>query len=765
MEETLNEKIEEAVSEKSSDTEEITVEIKEEKTVDKKEKTDKSEKHEKMRKNKKLDKEESTEKSKKHKDTIPYNNRELSWLDFNFRVLEEAMEHENPVMERVNFLSITASNLDEFFMVRVAGVLDQIHQGLKKPDPSGYTPKQLFEKLAEKIHYLVKKQYSCLTRSIIPELKQNSLVFCDVEELNKEQLEYVENYFQSDIFPVLTPLAVDTSRPFPLLANKSLNIAVKLRNSDDEAVFAVIQVPSILPRFLEVPTKDNERIFVMLEKVIMYKLQELFELYRITAYSPFRITRDSDLDIDEDAEDLLIEIQNSIQMRKRGKPVRLEINKRIDPELRKFLVEMLNLTEQEIYEVAGPIDLTFLSKFCRVDNSADMHFKKITPVNPPADFYGYNDIFEAIRVRDRMVHHPYESFDSVLEFIKKSADDPNVLAIKQTLYRVSGNSPIIAALSKAAENGKQVTVLVELKARFDEENNIHWAKKLEKAGCHVIYGLTGLKTHCKICLVVRRDSDGIRRYLHIATGNYNDSTARFYTDIGMFTCRDDFGSDASSLFNVITGYSLPPEYEKFVVAPNGMRKFFENKIKTEIENHKNGLPSGITAKVNSLVDPDIISLLYQASKAGVKIKLIVRGICCLIPNLEGWSENIVVHSIVGQLLEHSRIFKFENGGDPQIYMGSADWMPRNLDRRVELVFPVENEILKQRSDEILSLMWSDTVNSRIQHSNTAYTLVDKRGRKKINCQAEFSKIAKKSLKEAKKSVVSREIGTPRFAEN
>ena len=728
------------------------------------EKSDEIEKDENIEKVTEKSSEKVNDKNKKHKDHIPYNNRELSWLDFNFRVLEEAMEHENPVMERVNFLAITASNLDEFFMVRVAGVLDRVHQGIKKPDPSGYTPQELFDKLAEKIHYLAKKQYSCLSRSILPELKQNNMCFSEIEDLNTEQIKYIEKYFQSDIFPVLTPLAVDTSRPFPLLANKSLNIAVKLKDSDESSKFAVIQVPSILPRFLEVPSKSKERVFVMLEKVIMYKLQELFELYRISAYSPFRITRDSDLDIDEDAEDLLVEIQNSIRMRKRGKPVRLEINKRIDPELRKFLVDMLNVTEQEIYEVAGPLDLTFLSKFCRVDNSSELHFKPIEPVNPPADFYGYDDIFEAIRERDRMVHHPYESFDSVLEFIKRSAEDPNVLAIKQTLYRVSGNSPIIAALSKAAENGKQVTVLVELKARFDEENNIHWAKKLEKAGCHVIYGLTGLKTHCKICLVVRKEPDGIRRYLHVATGNYNDSTARFYTDIGMFTCKEEFGIDASSLFNVITGYSLPPEYQKFVVAPSGMRSFFIEKIKQEIENHKEGLPSGIVAKVNSLVDPEIIGLLYSASRAGVKVTLIVRGICCLIPGLEDYSENITVHSIVGQLLEHSRIFKFENGGDPQIYMGSADWMPRNLDRRVELVFPVEDKILKKRSEDILQLMLSDTVNARVQRSDTSYTLVDKRGKRKVNSQMEFAKQAKKALKDAKKEAVQ-EIGKPRFAKS
>ena len=705
-----------------------------------------------------------SEKRKKVKEYIPYNNRELSWLDFNFRVLEEAMEHENPVMERVNFLSITASNLDEFFMVRVAGVIDQVQQGLKKQDPSGYTPKELLGKLAEKIHYFAKKQYSCLSHSILPELKRYNMSFSEIKKLNREQLQFIDRYFESEVFPVLTPLAVDTSRPFPLLANKSLNIAVRLNNSDGESVFAIIQVPSILPRFLEVPSKGEERVFVMLENVIMYKLKELFELYRISAYSPFRITRDSDLDIDEEADDLLVEIQNSIRMRKRGKPVRLEISKRIDAELRSFLVDMLNVSEQEIYEVSGPLDLTFLSKFCRVDDRADLHFKPIVPVSPPSDFYGYDDIFQAIRERARMVHHPYDSFDAVLEFIKKSAEDPSVLAIKQTLYRVSGNSPIIAALSKAAENGKQVTVLVELKARFDEENNIHWAKKLEKAGCHVIYGLTGLKTHCKICLVVRRESDGIRRYLHVATGNYNDSTARFYTDIGMFTCREDFGVDASSLFNVITGYSLPPEYEKFVVAPRGMRTFFEDKIKQEIENHKLGLPSGIIAKVNSLVDPEIIRLLYIASGEGVKITLIVRGICCLIPGLEGWSENIRVYSIVGQLLEHSRIFKFQNGGNPEIYMGSADWMPRNLDRRVELVFPVEDEILKKRSDEILSISLSDTVNARKQNSDTTYTLVDKRGKKRINSQLEFSRLAKKALKDVKKdNIASKEIGTPRFA--
>ena len=705
------------------------------------------------------------EKRKRNKDGIPYNNRELSWLDFNLRVLEEAMEHENPIMERVNFLSITASNLDEFFMVRVAGVLDQVHQGLKKKDFSGNTPKELFEKLSEKIHNFVRKQYSCLSRSLMPDLKNHNMVFSKIKMLNKKQLEFVDKYFENTVFPILTPMAVDTSRPFPQLMNKSVNIAVRLNGNGKKAKFAIIQVPSskIIPRFLEVPSDGENRVFVMLEDIIMYRIQEVFELYKIITCSPFRITRDSDLDIDEDAEDLLVEIQNSIKLRKRGKPVRLEITKGIDKELKKFLVHMLDVGDREIYEVSGALDLTFLSQFCKVDNSAELHFSPITPVDPPADFYGYDDVFKAIQEKDRMVHHPYDSFNAVLNFIQKAADDPDVLAIKQTLYRVSGESPVISALIKAVEKGKQVTVLVELKARFDEENNIHWAKKLEDAGCHVIYGLTGLKTHCKICLVVRREQDGIRRYLHVATGNYNDITARFYTDIGMFTCREDFGEDATVLFNVLTGYSLPPVYNKFVIAPRGMRTFFEEKIKQEEENCKKGLPSGITVKINSLVDPNIIKLLYQASEAGVEITLIIRGICCLIPGLEGYSTNITVYSIVGQLLEHSRIFRFENGGNPEIYMGSADWMPRNLDRRVELVFPVEDEDRKKRVEEILKITVNDTINKRTQHSDTTYTLIDKRGKKKINSQVEFSKMSKRALKNAKKYIIAREIGTPRIS--
>ena len=454
---------------------------------------------------------------------FPFHNRELSWMDFNSRVLEEAFEKDNPVLERVKFLAITASNLDEFFMVRVAGVMDRMHSKPNVPDESGMTPVQQFDKLTEKIHEFSKKQYSCLHRSIIPALKKNRLRFLKIKELTKAQKQKVDEYFDKFIFPVLTPLAVDTSRPFPLLANKSLNIAVRLLK-DGEDIFAVVQVPSIIPRYFEVKA-DQGRAFVMLEDIIISRLSELFEPFRIQASCVFRITRDSDLDIDEDADDLLVEIEHSLKKRQRGDPVRLEMIQKSDEELRKFLVNMLDVEEKEIYEVTGPLDLTFFSKFGGLDGLDDLRFSPISPVNPPADFFGYDDIFEAIRQKDRMVHHPYESFECVIKFINQAANDKDVLAIKQTLYRVSGNSPVIAALIKAAENGKQVTVLVELKARFDEENNIGWAKKLEKAGCHVIYGLAGLKTHCKILLVVRREQDGIRRYLHMGTGNYNDITA------------------------------------------------------------------------------------------------------------------------------------------------------------------------------------------------------------------------------------------------
>ena len=677
---------------------------------------------------------------------LPYYNRELSWMDFNARVLEEATKKENPLMERLRFLAITGSNLDEFFMVRVAGVKAQVNSNYKSKNDFDLTPQELLPLLEEKAHKFMERQYSCLHRSIGPAMAKQGLRFLRCQDMTPEQLDYISQYFRQILFPVLTPLAVDGSRPFPMLANKTLNIAVYLKSKErkEEKNFAIVQVPSILPRFLELPSQEG-RAFTLLEDIIIYKLDELFELHEIKAACPFRITRDSDLEIDEEAEDFMSEVKKSIKRRKRGRPVRLELLLRCDKSIRSFLIDMLKIKKSEIYEVPGPLDLTFLSKFAGIKGCEDLCFKPITPV-PAADFWGYDDLFAAIREKDRLVHHPYESFDCVVKFIEQAAEDEDVLAIKQTLYRVSGNSPIIAALIKAAENGKQVTVLVELKARFDEENNINWANKLEKAGCHVIYGLQGLKTHCKIALVVRREEDGIRRYLHLGTGNYNDSTAKIYTDMGLFTCNSQYGADASSLFNVITGYSRPPEYRHFVVAPHGMRAFFLRMIQNETENAKKGLPSGITAKVNSLVDPEIISLLYEASQAGVPVKLVVRGICCLIPGLEGGSENITVISIVGQLLEHSRVFKFENAGNPKIYMGSADWMPRNLDRRIELVFPIEDEDLKQRAFEILDILLSDNTNARMMLPDTSYQHLSRRGRTACSSQLTFYRIAKERLK-------------------
>ncbi len=678
---------------------------------------------------------------------MPYYNRELSWMDFNARVLEEATKKENPLMERLRFLAITGSNLDEFFMVRVAGVKAQVNSNYKPKVDFDLMPEELLKELELKTHKFMEKQYSCLHRSIVPALHQQGIRFLNCEEMDKEQIAFLSEYFRRVLFPVLTPLAVDGSRPFPLLANKSLNIAVCLKSKErkqDEKCFAIVQVPAILPRFLELPCKEG-RAFTLLENVITYKLDELFELHDIKAACPFRITRDSDLEIDEEAEDFMNEVKKSIKRRKRGRPVRLELLQKCDKNIRSFLIDMLKIKKNEIYELPGPLDLTFFSKFAGVEGFESLCFKPIRPV-PPADFWGYDDIFAAIREKDRMVHHPYESFDCVVKFIEQAAQDEDVLAIKQTLYRVSGNSPIVAALIKAAENGKQVTVLVELKARFDEENNINWANKLEKAGCHVIYGLHGLKTHCKIALVVRREEDGIRRYLHLGTGNYNDSTAKIYTDLGLFTCNSQYGADASSLFNVITGYSRPPEYRRFVVAPHTMRNFFIRMIKAETVNARQGLPSGITAKVNSLVDPEIIGLLYEASQAGVPVKLVVRGICCLIPGLEGVSENITVISIVGQLLEHSRIFKFVNAGSPKIYMGSADWMPRNLDRRIELVFPIEDPDLKERAFEILDTLLSDNTNARTMLPDTGYQHVSRRGKAAFSSQLTFYKQAQDRLK-------------------
>lgn len=667
----------------------------------------------------------------------PFFNRELSWLEFNTRVLEEAQDLKNPLFERLKFLAITASNLDEFFMVRVASLNDQIIAGYSKKDPAGMLPKEQLDKITLRVHELVSEKYNTYLRSLIPALKKEDIYFKRPKNLTDEQRIFVEKYFFNQIYPVLTPMVVDKSRPFPLILNKSLNIAILLRGNEDiEPVFATVQVPSVLDRFILLPCENDKKEFILLEDIIKIHMDMLFIGHEILDMACYRITRNADLSIDEDgAEDLLEEIEQSIKKRKWGNAVRLEYEKNTSQEIIDYILEESEAFEGGMYRISGPLDLTFLMKFYNLKGYQDLKFENQIPL--PSITVQNNDIFEAISERDIMLHHPFESFDTVVDFVRQAAEDDNVLAIKQTLYRVSGNSPIISALAKAAENGKQVTVLVELKARFDEENNIIWAKQLEKAGCHVIYGLVGLKTHCKLLLVVRREEDKIKRYVHMGTGNYNDVTAKFYTDTAIMTCNPYIGADASAVFNMLSGFSQIQRLEKLDIAPVGLRKKIENLIKNEIRNAKEGFGGQIIFKMNSLVDESMIRLLYEASEAGVNIKLIIRGICCLVPEYTHVSENIEVRSIVGKLLEHSRIFYFYNAGQEKIFMSSADLMPRNLDRRVELLFPVEDECNKARVKNIINLYLADTDKARILHSTGAYSRVDKRGKEPLNVQDYF----------------------------
>ena len=662
---------------------------------------------------------------------LKYIDRELSWLDFNERVLQEAQDTSIPIMERLNFLTITVANLDEFFMVRVAGLEEQIISDTKEDDEDEELAKRMVA-LENKAHEFIAKQYQCLNNSILPTLFKEEVVFLKYNQLNKILSSFVDKYFLKIVFPVLTPLAVDQSRPFPMLANKTLNLAVHLLSSENEDAFAIVQIPSILPRLVELPC-ENGIFIIFLEDIIIQHINKLFELYSIQGVFTFRITRNGDLSIDEFADNILKEIKKSITKRKRGRPIRLEISNDMDNATKEFLSDTLALREQEMYKISGPIDLTVFEKLHHIYKGKTFY----TPAPVPAlDFFNQSNMFEAIASRDRMVHHPYESFDSVVSFVAQAAEDENVLAIKQTLYRVSGNSPIINQLIKAAENGKQVTVLVELKARFDEENNIAWAETLEKAGCHVVYGLTGLKIHCKLLLIVRREDEGIRRYVHLGTGNYNDKTAKMYTDIGMFTCREDIANEASALFNILTGYSVPPKWRRLIVAPFNLRDSICELIETEISNARSLLPAKIIIKVNALVDKKIINLLYDAADAGVEINLIIRGICCIVPR-----KNISVRSIVGQYLEHSRIFYFESGGCPKIFLGSADIMPRNLDRRIEVVFPVLDDILKKRVVEILTIYQQDNVKARILKQSGEFIRVNSKNKPPLNAQQWFAEKA------------------------
>ncbi|MBO4687811.1 MAG: RNA degradosome polyphosphate kinase [Clostridiales bacterium] len=689
-------------------------------------------------------------------DSNRYFNRELSWLEFNNRILFESRDTKNPLLERLKFLSITASNMDEFYIVRVASLRDLLSVSYDELDISGRTVKQQLQEIDEKARAAMTLMYSTYTRSLVPSLKNHNILMSDYADLDEKAKEICDDYFRSTLYPILTPMAVDASRPFPLIYNRQLNLCVLIDETEEDREarlakqekkgktyepyyrFATLQVPTVVPRLFELHLSQGV-CFVPIEQIIRANLATLFVGSKVLASGFYRVMRNADLDIDEDeAEDLLKEIEEQVRKRRFGEIIRMEVNEDMSPELLKFLTTSLKISKKDVFSVSGPIDLTFLMKvYGKVcDEYPELCYHAFSPAKPQMFPEGMN-IFEAIRQKDRLVHHPYESFDPVVEFVRQAAEDPKVLAIKQTLYRVSSSSPIIKSLAEAAQNGKQVMVLVELKARFDEENNINWAKMLEKAGCHVIYGLVGLKTHSKITLVVRNEEDGIRRYLHLATGNYNDITAKIYTDIGLFTASETFGVDASEFFNTLSGFSEPPEWKRLIPAPTRMKNYFLEKISQEAKNARKGKKTRIIAKMNSLVDASIIDALYDASCAGVKIDLIVRGICCLRPGIPGLSENITVRSITGRFLEHSRIYYFYNEGQEDIYLSSADWMSRNLIRRVELLFPVEDPDCKKRVMEVLDIELEDTVRSHFLDSNGSYHKLDLRGKKKIDSQEDL----------------------------
>ncbi|RCJ42221.1 RNA degradosome polyphosphate kinase [Nostoc minutum NIES-26] len=656
-----------------------------------------------------------------------YLNRELSWLEFNNRVLHEACDPRTPLLERLKFLAIFSSNLDEFFMVRVAALKQQVEAKVSLLTPDGRTPQQQLDEIWSTLVPQVAKQHQHFDRVLQPLLANQGIHILDYINLSQKQRTYLDNYYEEQIFPVLTPLAVDPSHPFPYISNLSLNLAVVVKNPDtEEEFFARVKVPKVLPRFLPLPPElgiqENEQpahwTGVPLEQAIAHNLESLFPGMNIQEYHPFRITRNADLALEEDeADDLLLAIEQELRKRRiGGSPVRLEIQSQTPEPVRARLLQDLDLTESDVYEVDGLLGLRDLMYFMALPlpELKDPPRQSVVPsrlqrLREPSDELDEgNDFFAVIREKDLLVHHPYQSFSStVVRFITHAAHDPNVLAIKMTLYRTSGDSPIVNALIAAAENGKQVSVLVELKARFDEENNIYWARRLERVGVHVVYGLVGLKTHCKTVMVVRREKDCMRRYVHIGTGNYNQKTARLYTDLGLFSCREELGADITDLFNFLTGYSRQKAYREVLVAPVNMRDRFLALIHREIENVKNGFSGRIVAKMNSLVDPQIIATLYEASRTGVQIDLIVRGICCLRPGLKDISENIRIISIIGRFLEHSRIFYFHNNGQEEIYIGSADWMRRNLDRRVEVITPVKDQDIAKDLQEILGILLAD----------------------------------------------------------
>lgn len=666
-------------------------------------------------------------------------NRELSWLKFNERVLNEANSLTKPLLERLKFIAITSSNLDEFFMIRVAGLKQQVELGVSKKDDAGLDAGEQLSLIDQSVRKLVQKKYRFL-KKIISCMEAEKIFFSTIEGVSPAGREWLDHYFHNIIYPLLTPLAINASHPFPLLANRSLNLAVLLSRGVEESQIAIVPVPAVLPRIVEVPDQGIGNTFVFLEDIITSYCSYLFFGYIVNEAVPFRITRNADLLIDgEGAEDLLVEVEKSLRQRKRGEAVRLEIGKTRKNFLKTFLSEVFKIARKDTYEISGRIDVSCFMKVVDAPGYDHLRYKPLTP-QIPMELKDIRNLFDVIREKDILLHHPYESFAPVVDFIRQASVDPSVLAIKQTLYRVSGNSSIVEALIKAAENGKQVTVVVEVRARFDEENNILWARRLEEAGCHVIYGVVGLKVHGKMALVIRQEGSSMRRYIHMGTGNYNDMTARLYSDMSFFTADKDIGADASEFFNMILGCSVPTSWKKLVVAPHGLRKRLKALIDREIEFAEAGKGGHVIAKMNSLLDKDIILKLYEASSKGVKIELIVRGICSLIPGIEGVSQNITVRSVIGQFLEHHRIIYFANGGNCEMYLSSADWMKRNLSERVELLFPIEDQEIVARVKNMLEIMLKDNRKAYIMRNDGNYQHAFRRG-KKINSQEELCREA------------------------
>lgn len=681
-----------------------------------------------------------------------YNNRELSWLAFNERVLEEAEDVNNPLLERLKFLAIFSSNLDEFFMVRVAGLQDQVRAGFHKAEnKSGLTPKEQLAKIAERTQALVRRQTEVYRHLIYDLLPQHNVHIADIKDLNSTQKAFINEMFTETIFPVLTPVAVDAYRPFPTLLGKTLNLLVLLEQDETDLEsrerVAIVQVPSVLDRYIKVPSAEGESVVVLLEDVIVAHIEKLFYGYSVKSAQAFRLTRNADLTIHEEgARDLLVEIEKELKKRKWGVGSRLEVREgEMNEEVLNYLLDEFEIEESDVFHIDGPLDLTFMFSFVKGISVGREHleYESFIP-QPPLDLQSDENIFEKALQQDIFFHHPYESFAPIVDFISEAALNPNVLAIKQTLYRVSGNSPIIQALKLAAENGKQVTVLVELKARFDEENNVHWAKQLEQAGCLVIYGMNNLKTHSKITLVVSRSNGKIERFVHLGTGNYNDATAKIYTDMGIITSDKEFGIDATNFFNYLSGYTEKPTFNHLVVAPFDIRDEFIRLMDEEIACHKKYGNGFIRAKMNSLTDKDLMMKLYEASIAGVKVELIIRGICCIRPGIPGISDNITVTSIVGRFLEHSRIYWFYHNGENKVYLSSADMMTRNMIKRVEILFPVYASEAKARIINIMNTQLEDTAKARIQDSNGKYHYKEfDRSEDPINSQEMFLKDALK----------------------